>query len=175
MHRYEDLVIGEIVDEDNRPVEDGAYGAKLLVSVLFSRTQPLIRYELSDRVAAAPGMCPDGLPFGLIAGIQGREEEVLSLNGVLVHPNVFHAALEPLPLTGWQVIEEDGSLRVLLAGLPDGFDPAEGERAVHIALQRSGVVDVSVVAQAVDAIPRTRLGKALLVRREAAQSARLVH
>ena len=52
LHRYEDLVIAEIVDEANRPVAPGDFGAKLLVTVLFSRTQPLIRYEMSDRVKA---------------------------------------------------------------------------------------------------------------------------
>jgi phenylacetate-coenzyme A ligase PaaK-like adenylate-forming protein len=44
MHLYEDLVITEVVDEMNRPVPPGSLGAKLLVSVLWSRTQPLIRY-----------------------------------------------------------------------------------------------------------------------------------
>ena len=29
----------------------GTFGAKVLVTVLFSRTLPLIRYEMSDRVA----------------------------------------------------------------------------------------------------------------------------
>ena len=67
LHRYEDLVITELVDADNQPVPDGEYGAKTLVTVLFSRTQPLIRYELSDRVAAAPGQ-PDDLPFAVLAG-----------------------------------------------------------------------------------------------------------
>jgi putative adenylate-forming enzyme len=162
MHRYEDLVIAEIVDEVNRPVEDGEYGAKLLVTVLFSRTQPLIRYELSDRVAAAPGTCPDSLPFGLIAGIQGREEEVLALDGVSVHPNVFHAALEPLPVTGWQVIDGGGQLRVLLAQAGD-TNPDAVRSSVRQALARVGVADTPITIELVDAIPRTALGKAPLI------------
>ena len=48
MHLFEDLVITEVVDADNRPVPPGEYGAKVLVTVLFSRTLPLIRYEMSD-------------------------------------------------------------------------------------------------------------------------------
>jgi phenylacetate-CoA ligase len=175
MHRYEDLVIAEIVDEANRPVPQGEYGTKLLVTVLFSRTQPLIRYEISDRVAAAPGVCPDGLPFRLLAGIEGREEEVLTLNGISVHPNVFHAALDRVPVSGWQVVEDGGQIRVLLAGLRDGFDPSTGEQAVRKALEGAGVVGVKAVAETVDAIPRTRLGKAPLVRREPAARPELVH
>ena len=48
MHLFEDLVITEVVDADNQPVPPGEYGAKVLVTVLSSRTVPLIRYEMSD-------------------------------------------------------------------------------------------------------------------------------
>ena len=79
MHLFEDLVITEIVDENDRPVPAGrSTGAKVLVTVLFSRTLPLIRYEMSDSVqlAAAPD-CPCGRPYALLAGIQGRAQEAL--------------------------------------------------------------------------------------------------
>jgi phenylacetate-CoA ligase len=166
LHRYEDLVIAEIVDEDTRPARAGQYGAKLLVTVLFSRTQPLIRYELSDRVQALDGSCPDGRPFGLIGGIEGREEEVLTLAGVAVHPNVFHAALEALPVAGWQVIEEGGRIQVLLAR-PAGPMVEFGVAArITAELSRVGAADVPISIEIVDEIPRTRLGKAPLIRRE---------
>jgi putative adenylate-forming enzyme len=169
LHRYEDLVITEFVDDDNQSVLDGEYGTKTLVTVLFSRTQPLIRYELSDRVAAAPGQ-PDDLPFAVLAGIEGREEDVLWLGGVAVFPNVFHSALERLPVAGWQVIDEGGRLRVLLAGGPS-IDTAATVESVRLALARVGVVDVSVQVDLVDAIPRTALGKAPLIRRQPAIAA----
>ena len=40
-----------MVDERNRPVPAGELGAKVLVTVPFSRTQPLLRYEMSDTIA----------------------------------------------------------------------------------------------------------------------------
>jgi phenylacetate-CoA ligase len=163
LHRYEDLVITEIVDEDNQPVPDGEYGAKTLVTVLFSRTQPLIRYELSDRIAASPRI-PADLPFRLLAGIQGREEEVLHLAGVAVHPNVFHAALERLPVAGWQVIDEGHGLRVLLAGAGN-VDATLAADSVRRALSTVGVRATPVAVDLVDSIPRTAMGKAPLVRR----------
>lgn len=162
LHRYEDLVIAEVVNEDNQPVAGGEYGARTLVTVLFSRTQPLIRYELSDRVAAAPGMAGD-LPFSLLAGIEGREEEVLSLGGVSVHPNVFHGALERLPVSGWQVIDEGGRVRVLLASAAN-VDATVTAESVCAALERVGAHDVQVTVDLVDAIPRTAMGKAPLIR-----------
>lgn len=166
LHRYEDLVIAEIVDEDNRPVAPGESGAKLLVTVLFSRTQPLIRYELSDRVQAVGGTCPDRLPYALIGGIEGREEEVLTLAGVAVHPNVFHRALEHFDVAGWQVIEEGGRLRILLVRSASGLELAAVGLAVTSALESVGVRGIAIDIQAVDAIPRTALGKAPLIRAE---------
>src|SRR6266487_6791314 len=58
MHLMEDLVIVEVVDQNNRPVSPGVYGDKLLITVLGSRTQPLIRYELSDSIRLAVSPCP---------------------------------------------------------------------------------------------------------------------
>lgn len=164
LHLYEDLVIAEVVDADNQPVPDGEYGAKLLVTVLFSRTQPLIRYELSDRVAASTAPQPDDLAFSVLAGIEGREEDVLTLGGVSVHPNVFHGVLEALPVSGWQVIDEGDGLRVLLAGA-NTVDPTAVTASLTEALKRVGVVGVPVQVDLVDRIPRTALGKSPLVRR----------
>jgi putative adenylate-forming enzyme len=164
LHQYEDLEIAEIVDEQNRPVQPGEFGAKLLVTVLFSRTQPLIRYELSDRVAASPGDREADLPFATLAGIDGREEDILELVGVRVHPTVFHAALERLPVAGWQVIDEGGRLRVLLAEGAD-IDSQAVQQAVERALLGVGVAGVAVSIELADAIPRTAIGKAPLIRR----------
>lgn len=165
MHRYEDLVIAEIVDEDNRPVAAGEYGAKLLVTVLHSRTQPLIRYELSDRVQALDTLPLDGLPYALIGGVEGRQEEVLNFAGISVQPNVFHSALEILSVVGWQVIEQCGSIRVLLARPDVPISTADVSARVRMALAQVGVHNVPIAVDVVDAIPRTRLGKAPLIRR----------
>lgn len=72
MHFFDDLVNAEVVDEHNRPVPPGMYGAKVLITTLFSRTQPLIRYELNDsvRVSAEAHSC--GLPFAVMESVQGR-------------------------------------------------------------------------------------------------------
>ena len=164
LHRYEDLVIAEIVDEDNRSVPAGESGAKLLVTVLFSRTQPLIRYELSDRVAAARGPQPSDLPFATLAGIEGREEEVLEVGGIAIHPNVFHGALERLPVSGWQVIDEAGRLRVLLAATRD-LDAETVRSTIERALAERGARDVPIKVELVPAIPRTAMGKAPLIRK----------
>lgn len=167
LHRYEDLVIAEPVDAQYRPVPPGVTGDKLLVTVLFSRTQPLIRYELSDRVRFSTQTASDVGPFGLLDAIEGREEDILSLRGrdggsIRVHPHVFHAVLEP---TGepWQVVREPTQLRILLAD--EGRTDAEVLAAqLRQALGSTGADAIPLTVEHVAAIPRTRLGKAPLVR-----------
>src|SRR5215218_1057035 len=127
MHLFEDLVITEVVDEDNRPVPPGVYGEKVLVTVLFSRTLPLIRYEMSDSVRpASTPHCPCGRPFALIDEIQGRAEDVLrfpaaSGGQVSVQPIVFHHVMDAVPAGGWQLIQEPEGLTVLLSGVQKGY------------------------------------------------------
>src|SRR5215469_9627224 len=121
MHLMEDLVIVEVVDQDNRPTPPGVYGDKLLITVLGSRTQPLIRYELDDSVRLSPDPCPSGHPFALIDDIQGRVEDTPSFPGlaggvVNVHPLVYSRIMDTLPVSGWQVLQETDGLRVLLNG-----------------------------------------------------------
>ncbi len=71
LYLYEDNVILEVVDEKYRPVPPGVYGDKVLITMLSSRTQPLIRYELNDRMRLAAETHNSDLPFARIDGIQG--------------------------------------------------------------------------------------------------------
>lgn len=167
-HLYEDLLIVEPVDEHHRPVPAGIAGASVLVTVLFSRTLPLIRYAMSDRVVLSADPCECGLSFALLDRIDGRAEDIVELPGgdggtVAIHPNVFHRVLELVPAEAWQVIAGRDEVRVLLAR-PEGADLGAIAAAVSAELARQGVAAIPVRAEAVDAIPRTALGKAPLVR-----------
>jgi phenylacetate-coenzyme A ligase PaaK-like adenylate-forming protein len=75
LYVFEDHVILESVDERHRPVPAGTYGEKLLITVLSSRTQPLIRFELDESVRLSPDPSPSGLPFRRIDGIASEHED----------------------------------------------------------------------------------------------------
>jgi putative adenylate-forming enzyme len=170
MHFYEDLVITEIVDEKNRPVPPGELGAKVLVTVLFSRTLPLIRYEMSDCLRASREPCSCGRSFAVLDAIEGRREDVLELpssagGSVAVHPNLFHDVLDLLPLRGWQVRQEPSGLRVLVVGPPEAVRSEAWSQKLLSALAGQGVRVGHVLVERVEDIPRTALGKAPLVQR----------
>jgi phenylacetate-coenzyme A ligase PaaK-like adenylate-forming protein len=167
MHLFEDLVVVEVVDDDYRPVPDGQTGARLLTTVLSSRTLPLIRYELTDRVRLSPQRCPCGRPFRLVAGIEGRTDDVLTLPAVgggrvTVHPVVFHQVFDLLDAAGWQVRQDDDGLQVLVAAPGAGVEPGRLEQDVTAALRRAGAV-TAVRVHLVDAIPAGAAGKRPLV------------
>lgn len=168
LHLCEDLVILEVVDGDDRPAPVGVFGEKLLVTVLFSRTLPLIRYEVSDRVRLAAAACPCGRPFALLDGIDGRAEEILSLPAldggeITVHPNLFHRLLDAAPVSGWQVIQEADRLRLLVSGLAAPEGAARLAATVERALAEQGVRVPPVVVERVPAVARTASGKAPLI------------
>lgn len=167
-HVYEDLLIVEPVDQNGNPVPPGTTGTKLLVTVLFSRTLPLIRYEMSDTVNLGGRGCPCGRAFTILESIEGRLEDVLQLPGkaghVSVHPIVFHHVLDHAAATGWQVIQEPYRLRVLVAGLAPGAFTEGVRTAVADALTDAGVVDPQVEVHVVERLERTALGKAPFVR-----------
>jgi len=170
MHLFEDLVVVEVVDEHRQPVPPGTYGAKLLVTTLFSRTQPLIRYELNDSVRLAKETCSSGLPFAMLGGIQGRVEDALHLPArsggrVAVQPLMFNRVMDILPVSGWQIVQEaDDSLTVLLSGARDGLVDATLVASLRQALTAQGVHIPSIQVQRVSAIPKTTSGKAPLIK-----------
>jgi hypothetical protein len=167
-HVYEDLLVCESVDDDGAVVPPGETGSRLLVSVLFSRTLPLIRYELTDRVRLGGTGCRCGRPYRALLEVEGRLQDVLVLPGVTgddvrVPPGVFHAVLDDVSVAGWQVIRDARGLRILLAGRGE-VDPAPIHGHLLRRLSQAGVAPLDVRVERVEVVPRTPLGKTPLIR-----------
>jgi len=74
-HLNDELAILEIVDAKGRPVPDGTPGAKVLLTNLYNKTQPIIRYEIDDVVAKSVGQCKCGSILPLIQSVAGRSKD----------------------------------------------------------------------------------------------------
>jgi phenylacetate-CoA ligase len=169
LHLYEDLVITEVVDQHGRPVPPGEAGEKLLVTVLFSRTQPLIRYELSDSIVPSQRACPCGRTFQLIESIQGRAEDVIHLpavdgGDVAIHPNIIHDVLDRLPVGEWQVVQGADAIQLVVARPGSGFDGGVIVESLTRAIGAAGALPPPITWARVGAIPRSGSGKKPLIR-----------
>lgn len=102
LHLNADWVILESVDARGHAVAAGELGATTLLTNLANRVQPLIRYELGDRVALGGQDCGCGSPLPTLE-VQGRQDDMLSL-GRGPQP------LRLLPLALCTVLEDDAGL-----------------------------------------------------------------
>ena len=155
LHVFEDLVILEVVDDQYRAVAPGETGTRALVTVLSSRTLPLIRYELTD---------PCGRGFGRIAGVEGRSDDVLRMpaddgHAVLVHPVVFDRVLEAAAVAGWQVRQHADQLQLILASPESGVCTEELGKAIAAAVAQTGAHRPAVDVVVVPAVPPGAAGK----------------
>jgi phenylacetate-CoA ligase len=170
LHIYEDLVIPEFVDENNQPVTPGQYSAKVLVTVLFSRTLPLIRYQLDDSVRLTKETCPCGRPFSLIDDIQGRIQEVINLTGksagvVSIQPIFWKDIIGKVPCEGWQIVQNGrSSLTVIILHPEAGFNEADLKQRLSSALIKQGSIEPSIEFEYPSALQRTYQGKVALIK-----------
>lgn len=169
LHIFEDVIILEIVDNNNKPVQLGITGSKVLATVLWNYTLPFIRYELSDHIKLSPEPCPCGRPFQLIEEIQGREENVIYLPGrsgekVRIEPEIFFDNMVLLPIGGWQVVQEaEDAVTFLILGPHQDFNEAEFlKRMEHEFVQRGAKVPALKI-EYIKELRHTKLGKTITI------------
>lgn len=75
-HVNADWAVLEVVDEHDAPVPTGTLGSKALLTNLANFVQPLIRYEVGDRLALATAPCACGSRLPRIDRIGGRSGDV---------------------------------------------------------------------------------------------------
>ena len=103
-HVNADWYILEPVDANYQPVPAGVTSHTVLVTNLANRVQPIIRYDLGDRVTLAASPCPCGSPFPAVK-IEGRAGDLVSFAA----PD--GRAVTVLPLALGTVIEETAGVR----------------------------------------------------------------
>jgi phenylacetate-coenzyme A ligase PaaK-like adenylate-forming protein len=113
----------------------------------------------------------------LIESIEGRTEDILYFadragqpDVIAIHPNLFHGVLETIPATGWQVVQDESGLSVLLTGIRNESIREPLVAQLDRALAQHGAVPGAIDVALVDALPRGATGKApLIVRKPASQ------
>lgn len=177
LHAIDDDVLMEFVDEDNRPVPAGETAHKVLVTNLYQRTQPMIRYEVSDMVTSSNEACPCGRPFPVLSAVDGRSDDILHLadgrgGTVAVHPIALRSPFAAeRGVRRYQVVERDQALTVKVEALGGVDREALRERVtgrLRAELESAGAVDPRVAVEFVEAIAvdAQQMDKFKLVRSE---------
>ncbi len=169
MHLFEDMMVVEVVDQENRPVPPEATGDKILLTVLFRRAQPLIRYEMTDLLRRSSiENCPCGRHFELIDTIQGRKLDVLHFPArkggeIAVTSDIFNSVLDISPVTGWQVVRERDGLRILLTGASEKLLDEQVVDALQRALARQDIIVPPIQVQRVTTLIKNASGKTPMI------------
>ena len=160
MHVFEDLGLLEVVDQHGDPASEGVAGEKLLATSFLKRTQPVLRYEISDIVALTTAPCPCGRPLARMVSLEGRSDDVLRMTGtdgrtVAVHPLTLRSPMAALPgLRQCKIVHDDDGLHVLVV-LRDAVPGEEISRRIRATLLSrllaAGVasprIEVAIVAE----------------------------
>ncbi len=166
LHLFDDLHIVENIDADGKPAPPGDLGARVLITVLYRRTQPLIRYEISDRVRFSARPCSCSLPFRTLDKIEGRVEEKFVFDrsdgkgSVAVDSFLFEDILDTIPAAQWQVVQGVDSLDILLVRPGQDVRDETILDAVGSELASRGARLPQLRLVRAEAIPRGPTGKA---------------
>ncbi len=134
LHVNSDWVILEAVDGQGHPVPAGETSARTLLTNLANHVQPLIRYDLGDRIALHKERCACNSALPVI-DVHGRDDDTLWLgkSAVAVVPLALTTVLEDeAGLFDFQ-LEQKGPCSLSLTTVPAGI---EADRLLEKARQR---------------------------------------
>jgi phenylacetate-CoA ligase len=153
-----DMCIAELVGQDNQPVPDGTPSAKVLLTNLSNHTQPLIRYELTDRLTRHPA----GRGLGhLRATVEGRADDTFRYGSITVDPLVIRTVMVRAPAAlEYQVRQTSRGIDISVVA-SEQLDHAALAAALERSLRAAGLPDPQVqIREVADIIRHPETGKA---------------
>ncbi|HET6530001.1 MAG TPA: AMP-binding protein [Actinoplanes sp.] len=165
LHLHADWAVLEPVDADLRPVPPGESSATVLLTNLANRVQPLIRYDLGDRVQMSPEPCACGSPLPALR-VEGRTNDTLAVETrdgrtVRLLPLAVVTVVEETPgVRRCQLVQTGpATLRVRLEPYP-GADPwTDVARRLRAFLAEQGAPDAGIERASEPPGPDPRSGK----------------
>jgi len=159
LHLYSDSLVAEIVDDQGNPVKEGEYG-NIVLTTLWKRSMPLIRYQVGDRAALGPE-CPCGRGLHTLKPIEGRADDFIVLPSGKPSPArfihwVFYPMMEVLLFQAVQ--DSPGQVHVKI--VPAGKPLSETlKKNIIQKIKESYQEPLEVTLEEVHSLPRGKTGK----------------
>lgn len=172
LHANTDWLILEPVDAAYRPVPLGEQSHTVLLTNLANTVQPVLRYDLGDRVRISPRDCACGSRLPVIE-VSGRSDDTFRVPGqregewISLLPMALCTVLEEqCELFEFQLCQQDAS--ALLLRIPQHGELAEHlfarcRRALQDFARAQGAAPITVLGEPDCPVPRGRTGKATRV------------
>lgn len=168
-HVNAEWVVAEIVEgEDPTGLPEGT----ILITSLYNRGMPLLRYRVGDTGRRLEGGCSCGRGLPLIVPTAGRAVDYISLpSGGQVSPYTLTCSVETVPgLRQYQIIQETTD-RVTVRVIPTGELDSGARESLQQAL-RPSLPGVEVRVDVVETLPREPSGKFRVVRSDVPRTQR---
>ena len=154
----------EVLDDQNRPVKEGAEG-RVVVTNLHNHSMPFIRYDIGDMAVLGPDRCECVSPLPTLRRVTGRiTDHFVKEDGTIVSGSALTLTFN---LKDWvkafQIMQEDYKrVRILIVaqGDPDSREKDEVERKILFLLGQ----DCQITWEFVDEIPGSQSGKHLYIK-----------
>jgi phenylacetate-CoA ligase len=146
-----------------QPVGPGESGV-LVVSNLFSESQPILRYVMGDWISVTTEPCLCGRTHArAIGGLKGRNDELIKIRGLMFFPAVIEDSVRRLPEVGdefkIEIRHVDDMDRIKITVEPSSQIPkgsyATPQDRIARSLKGSLGIDVDVALVPFGTLPRT--------------------
>ncbi|MGO3181402.1 MAG: phenylacetate--CoA ligase family protein [Aequorivita sp.] len=103
-HHHPELIIAEILDDNDLPVEDGEVG-ELTITTLGVEAMPLLRFKTGDLVQSHGQPCQCERNTMRLGPVVGRKKQMIKYKGTTLYPPAMYNILNNFPEIDSYVIE----------------------------------------------------------------------
>jgi phenylacetate-CoA ligase len=162
-HISSDNLLVEVVDEKGQPAPPGTTG-RILVTDLHNAANPFIRYEINDLGALSGEPCDCGLPFPMLARVDGRIQEAISLpDGRRLTALFIPHLMKEFPwIQGYQLVQEKAD-RLAIHLIAREALTHEMTRPLEIELRKKVGPAIEIAFQKVVRLQKNASGKTPIV------------
>jgi phenylacetate-CoA ligase len=159
LHLTKENLLVEILDDDNRPAAPGQQG-NIVITDLFNRATPFVRYRIGDRAIAGLDTCACGRGLPLLREVTGRQLDLLTIaDGRVLAGEFFpHLLKDFAAIRQFQVRQTRIDVIELRLVVGPQWN-AEIRQSLKVIVQRALGPHTQVVLHEVDEIPLTQAGK----------------